>query len=350
MFKLFMADDQLETLSWVFERFAREECYNSSPLYERISLSIAKDAELLSLATHVRTGERIPNLLLAAVHFLLLRGTKHPVARFYESLSRAPERYKDPYPNFRSFCLEHEGEISKLIACRSVQTNEVRRCACLLPIFVAVAEESHGRPLYLIEIGSAAGLLLLWDHYRYRYGDAPECGDLDSPVQIRCGLRGEGSPPIRNDFPRVSGRLGIDLNPVDVNNRDSRLWLRALIWPEHRERAHLLERAIEVAQREPPELIAGDAVEVLPKILPLVPPDSILCILRVWTSLPKKAHEQFSSVVTKCGQKRDLFVISTIGQRGNEIDLQLTSFVKGRKTVKLLAHCETHGEWLEWVA
>jgi hypothetical protein len=128
------------------------------------------------------------------------------------------------------------------------------------------------------------------------------------------------------------------------------LWLRALIWPEHKERAHLLERAIEVAQREPPALIAGNAVEVLPDILPLVPPDSILCIFRVWTSLPETAREQFSAVLTQYGQKRDLFVISTVSQRGKEIDLQLTSFVKGVKTVKLLARCESHGEWLEWVA
>jgi hypothetical protein len=345
-----MADHPLETLSRVFEQFAKEECYNSSPLYERLSLAIAKDPQLLSLAAHARTGERVPNLFLAAAHFLLLRGAQHPVARFYESLSGAPERYEDPYPNFRSFCLEHENEMLNLIASRSVQTNEASRCACLLPIFVVVSQESHGKPLYMIEIGSAAGLLLLWDYYRYKYRDALECGDPESPVQIECGLRGEASPPIPKGFPRVSGRLGIDLNPVNVNNRDSRLWLRALIWPEHRERAHLLERAIELTQREPPELIAGDAVEVLPNILPLVPPDSILCIFRVWTSLPKRAREQFSAVLTQYGRKRDLFVITTVDQRGNETDLQLTSFVKGVKTVKLLAHCETHGEWLEWVA
>jgi hypothetical protein len=345
-----MADHPLETLSWVFERFAREECYNSSLLYERLSLGIAKDPELLRLATHVCTGERIPNLLLAAVHFLLLKGTKHPVAQFYESLSRAPERYEDPYPHFRSFCIEHENEILNLIASRLVQTNEIKRCACLLPILGMVSQESSDRPLYLIEIGSAAGLLLLWDHYRYRYGEALECGDPDSHVQIECGLRGEGLPPIRKDFPRVSGRLGIDFNPVDVNNRDSRLWLRALIWPEHKARAHLLESAIKVAQKEPPELIAGDAVQTLPSILPLVPSSSTLCIFHVWTCLPKKAREQLSSVLMQYGRNRDVFMISTTGQRDNEIDLQLTSFVKGIKTVKLLAHCETHGEWLEWLA
>jgi len=345
-----MANDPIETLSHGFERFAKEECYNSSVLYERLSLAIAQDPELLTLAAHARKGERVPNLFFAAVHFLLLKGIEHPVARFYESLSGAPERREDPYPNFRSFCLEHEGEISKLISSRSVQTNEVRRCACLLPVFVVACQESYGRPLYMIELGAAAGLLLLWDHYGYRYGRALECGDHDSPVQIECGLHGGGSPPIPNVLPKVSGRLGIDLNPIDVRDPDSRLWLRALIWPEHREGARLLERAIEVAQRDPPPLVAGDAVDVLPDILNSIPPDSTFCIFRVWTSLPQRAREQLSSLMTQYGQKRDLFVISTVGQRGNEIDLQLTSFVKGVKTVKLLAHCETHGEWLEWLA
>lgn len=344
-----MANHLLEILSRAFERFAKEECHNSSVLYERLSLGIAKDPELLTLAAHARKGERVPNLFFAAVHFLLLKGIEHPVARFYDSLSGAPERSEDPYPDFRSFCLEHEGEISKLISSRLVQTNEVRRCACLLPIFFVVTQGSHDRPLYMIEIGAAAGFLLLWDHYGYKYGGALECGDRHSPVQIECELHGEGSPPIPNVLPKVSGRLGIDLNPIDVRDPDARLWLRALIWPEHRERARLLERVIEVAQRDPPPLVAGDGVEILPNILPSIPPDSTLCIFRVWTSLPQGAREQLSSLMTEYGQKRDLYVISTVGQRGNEIDLQLTSFVKGVKTVKVLARCETHGEWLEWL-
>ena len=332
-----------------FLRFAGEECRGSSPLYERLSRAIAEDPEMLVLASHAKEGQRVPNLFFAAVHFLLLKGIGHPIARFYEGLSGALEGPEDPYPNFRSFCLEHEDEISKLISSRLVQTNEVRRCACLLPAFVLVSQVSYGRPLYMIEIGAAAGLLLLWDHYGYRYGEALECGDHDSPVQIVCGLHGEGSPPIPNALPEVADRLGIDLNPIDVRDPNARLWLRALIWPEHRERARLLGRAIEAAKRDPPPLIAGDAIEVLPNILPSVPLDCTLCVFRVWTSLPQRAREQLSSLMAQYGQKRDMFVISTVGQRGNEIDLQLISFVKGVKTVKLLTHCETHGEWLEWL-
>lgn len=75
-----------EKLSEIFERFARDEFHNSSPIYAHLSTAIARDPELLSLASSCRKGERIPNLLFAAVHYLLLKGLSHPVARFYKSL------------------------------------------------------------------------------------------------------------------------------------------------------------------------------------------------------------------------------------------------------------------------
>src|SRR5437660_6817242 len=37
----------------------------------------------------------------------------------------------DPYPTFRSFCLEYDEEIRSLISARLVQTNEVRRCIAI---------------------------------------------------------------------------------------------------------------------------------------------------------------------------------------------------------------------------
>ena len=115
-----MVDHSVATLSRAFERFAKEECYNSSPLYERLSLAIANDPELLSLVAHARKGERVPNLLFAAVHFLLLKGINHPVVRFYESLSGIPETRDDPYSDFRSFCLAHQAEIAKLVSSRAL--------------------------------------------------------------------------------------------------------------------------------------------------------------------------------------------------------------------------------------
>ena len=179
-------DPPLESVSSQFRAFARE-CRESSPLYERLSLGIAEDPAILAPATQARRGERVPNLFLAAIQFLLLRGTPHPLARFYKNGSALLD---DPYPDFRAFCLKHSGKIVELIATRTVQTNEVRRSALLLPAFVLVSREAQGRPLYLLEIGAAAGLNLLWDRYGYHYGNGLRSGDMSSPVQISCSLRG----------------------------------------------------------------------------------------------------------------------------------------------------------------
>ena len=229
-----------EELSQIFERSANEEFHNSSPLYEHLSLAIAKDPEMLSLAAHCRKGERAPNLFFAAVHLLFLKGTRHPLSLYYQGLSGSSLGTDDPYPTFRSFCLEYDEEIRSVISARMVQTNEVSRCACLVPAFVLVSRGAKGRPLHLVEIGASAGLNLLWDRYAYDYGEMRRCGDMNSPVQIKCAVKGKVVPPLLETFPKISARVGIDVNPLDVNDRDHALWLRALVWSEHEERAQIL--------------------------------------------------------------------------------------------------------------
>jgi hypothetical protein len=232
-----------EKLPEVFERFARDEFHNSSPLYERLSRAIAQDSELLALAAECRKDERIPNLLFAAIHYLLLTGSSHPLARFYKSLGGSFDGRENPYPEFRSFCLRHDEQIRQLISVRMVQTNEVGRCAALMPAFVTASKIVPDQSLYLVDLGASAGLNLFWDHYGYTYGDHLKGGDRYSPVQIKCSLKGTTVPPLPASFPGVAGRVGLDLTPLDVRASEDALWLRALIWPEHEIRADLLRRA-----------------------------------------------------------------------------------------------------------
>jgi hypothetical protein len=53
-----------------------------SQLYERLSLGIADDPELLAIADQAKSGQPVPNLFLGAVHFLLLGGVQHPLGHF----------------------------------------------------------------------------------------------------------------------------------------------------------------------------------------------------------------------------------------------------------------------------
>ena len=338
-----------EELSQIFERSANEEFHNSSPLYEHLSLAIAKDPQMLSLAAHCRKGERAPNLCFAAVHLLLLKGTRHPLSLYYKSLSGSSLGTDDPYPTFRSFCLEYDEEIRSLISARMVQTNEVSRCACLVPAFVLVSRGSKGRPLYLVEIGASAGLNLLWDRYAYDYGEMRRCGDMNSPVQIKCAVKGNSIPPLPERFPDVSARVGIDVNPLDVSDREHALWLRALVWPEHSERAELLRRALQVARQNQPTLIRGDGVESLPAVIEAVPKDSVLCIIRMFTPIAPISRDRLSSSISSYGAKRDVFVVSSKSHGRDESELLLRSFVNGIKTEKCVAYFQNHGAWIEWL-
>ena len=338
-----------EELSQIFERSANEEFHNSSPLYEHLSLAIAKDPEMLSLAAHCRKGERAPNLFFAAVHLLFLKGTRHPLSLYYKSLSGSCAATDDPYHTFRAFCLEYDEEIRSLISARMVQTNEVSRGACLVPAFVLVSRGSKGRPLYLVEIGASAGLNLLWDRYAYDYGEMRRCGDMNSPVQIKCAVKGNSIPPLPERFPDVSARVGIDVNPLDVSDREHALWLRALVWPEHSERAELLRRALQVARQNQPTLIRGDGVESLPAVIEAVPKDSVLCIIRMFTPIAPISRDRLSSLISSYGAKRDVFVVSSKSHGRDESELLLRSFVNGIKTEKCVAYFQNHGAWIEWL-
>jgi hypothetical protein len=279
-------------------------------------------------------------------------GVPHEVTAYYPNLSDPAGTPAHAYPAFRSFCLEHREAIEALVTARLVQTNEVRRCACLLPAFCQVSRLAKGRPLAFVEIGASAGLNLLWDRYGYRYGEDLEYGDSATPVQIECTPRGQRRLPILATFPDVVFRVGLDLNPIDVSDPDAALWLRALVWPEHAGRAVLLQRAIAVAREAPPPLIAGDAVELLQNVLLTVPEEAALCIYHTHTlnQFSPEARERLASLLADHAPLRDLCVVSMEGCGGDPpvSRLDLVSYERGMRTERHLALCSGHGDWIEW--
>lgn len=346
----------LEDLSRRFRRFAELECRGSSPLYERLSNYIAGDAELLEMATHCNPTQPTSNLFLAAAHLVLLDNPDHPLSAYYASLTDSPEDRKGAYPPFRSLCLEHRDRIVEAISTRRVQTNEVGRCALLLPAFAIVSESSAAREVVFVEVGASAGLNLLWDRFHYRYGEQTSWGDSSSPVQLICEPRGEPLAAIPDAMPRVATRVGIDLDPVDVGDADAVAWLRALIWPEHRHRVAALDGALRIAARERSTLIAADAVDALPDVLENAPSEAALCVFHTHTlnQFPRDARQRFGEILDEFGARRDLYVVS-VERHGPQQErvgalLELTAYEDGRKSTRALGRCDNHGMWLDWFA
>ncbi len=332
-------------------------------MYAELAYGVSLDRELLELAAQKRRRQPAPNMLFAAVQFLLLSGgehAEHPLAAHYPIVSGEERPMEPAFPSFRDFCLSRKDEILELIRQNRTQTNVVRRCTCLLPAFSMVQQES-GRPLALIDVGASAGLNLNVDRYRYRYlrGGQEEAtwGHAEAQVELEAELRGGGAMPKLADDLVVWFRGGIDINPIDLSKDDELRWLRALIWPEHVERhQRLIDSAAELS-RSPIDLRGGDAVELLPQMIADTPPDAALTVYSTVAlhQIPAAGRERIYQTLAETSRERPVWLVTLELLLEDIADTQMpmlatTRFVNGDRRRQLLARSSPHGWWIEWAA
>jgi hypothetical protein len=147
-------------------------------------------------------------------------------------------------------------------------------------------------------------------------------------------------------MPVLASRVGIDLHPVQLDDADGLRWLRALIWPEHTERRQRFEAAVAVALREPPPLVVGDALEVLPRLVREVPEGVVPLVhhAHAMAHMPPEVRTAFAEeLLPVLGAERDMLWLACEGH-----EMRLTSFLGGVRTDRMLAHRDMHGAWIEW--
>lgn len=242
-------------------------------IYPAICREVADDTRVLSLLDATPLPQRRPLLLLAAVHYLLLSGVEDRLAAYYDTVAQVRgisfnESAKDVTAVFTAFCEEHRRDLEHVIATRTTQTNEVGRCTALLPGLCHIASlYDWDVPLSLLDLGTSAGLNLLFDDYSYTYksssdGGVLTAGAVGSTVSIECSVRDDvGSlPELR--LPSMSERVGLDVTPVDPFSDDAALWLLACQWPDNPTRFGRLRAALANvrASDNPPRLEQGDMV------------------------------------------------------------------------------------------
>lgn len=348
----------LDRLRAIFRAYADVDFPTSgAPLYAAIADKLADDDDLLALAATTREGQPPPNLIFAAVHYLLLSGVEHTLRTYYPDLTPDPAPAADAFPHFRNFCLEHRDEVTRIIQSRLVQTNVLERSALLLPGFASEAAPLNTTEFATIEIGASAGLNLLWDRYHYSfaanaYGDVT-WGDDESPVAISIDVRDERAlPPIPSDL-RATWRIGVDLDPVDLADEDAVLWQRALIWPERIDRQHRLQAAREMMLASPVQVVKGDAVQLLPSLLAEAPTDVPLVVFASYTlyQFPKEARARVVDLIAAHARTHPtaLITLGTLRMGEPHGTLELTLFNDGQLRTTALAHGHPHGVWIEWL-
>lgn len=339
-----------ETVEAEFDRF-ESWCQGKSELYRIYCERIVEDQELRKFIGEIDASNR-PYMLFAAVHFLLLEDDSHGLSDYYPSVSDDPRQpgEGDPGELFSDFCLQNRDRIRELTESRKVQTNEIRRCAALLPGFAYLSRKIEGS-VSMVEVGASAGLNLIWDSYRYRYHGYREI-EGEEPA-IECEVR-EGSPPLDVNL-EVKERIGIDINPLDVSEKHDRRWLKALTWPEHRDRRERLEKAMNLAREQSPEIVEGDAVEDLKRVVGELEDPVIIYGTQVLWALGRDRVQDFLDTVGELQEEREIYCLFgergglewLMGDRSSDEEVCLEVF-EHPDDIRRLGEYEVHGEWLRW--
>ena len=343
-----MSSPELVRLAERFARFGRDAVAGDSPLYARLCTQIARHPDVLAPLEGTREGT--PMVFLAAVHDELLRDPDHELAEHYPDVAPGADPAGDPWPAFAAFCAERSAALRSTLVRRGTQTNEVARCAGLLPCFAAVADD---RPLALIEVGASAGLNLCWDRYAYDYAGTP-AGTEGSPLRITCALRGRREPPSR--IAPVVSRVGLDLDPGDLGDPADVRWLHACVWPDQPARHARLQAAISIVGEDPPDLRRGDAIELLPGLIAEAPPEALVCVFHTaaLAYFSREEIDRLAEIMT--GAERDVAWIggespgTVMGDplaAGEALHFQLTVGPPG--DLRVLGRMGHHGGWLEWL-
>ena len=334
---------------WDF--FIGEARRADSPLYVRLSEGVRDNAELRAFAAGAKRGQPHANILFGAVHYLLLRGADHPLRGFYPNLNGGNHIDGDPVPHFIDFVAQHRDALASLIASKVTNTNEVGRSALLHAAFRAVAKDAS-EPLNLIEIGPSAGLNLIWDRYGVRYHRGGETFELpvsNPALVIDCELRGEKNPPL-GPTPKIASRVGLELNPVNLDDPEQRDWLRALVWPDTQGRFERLEAALKAYASERPEIRIGSALDLLTDAIRAIPEDQTVCVYHSYVIYQFSAEmkEALESILTLAGLRRPIWRVGIEGKVDGSNSIEMIRYHDGVRDAQVLALCHPHGRWLDW--
>ena len=381
-----MDDESTEALAESYTLFARTMAHDGQTTYERICSGIAHDPWLLALTRSAPPDQRRPNLLLAAVHFLLLSGAEHPLADAYPTVVEwragpaapaAPADMAAPidvFSVFADFCRRFEAPLEVLLATRATQTNEVGRCAAILPA-LAMVGANRDRPLALVDLGASAGLNLLFDRFAYDYLVSAEvpathvrAGDQDAAVRLVADVRSGTLPELVT--PEIPFRRGLDRSPIDPNDDDGARWLLGCQWPDDLTRFRRLRAAIDVARSIPglAEVARGDIIDDLGAMVEEVPDDLHLCLLHTWVAAYLTAPEQRSltDAIAEASMRRPitwLFAEQPYEVPGLPVPpapeglgskrataLVVATVLSGEVRPRRVADLHPHGTWLRWWA
>lgn len=338
-----------------------------APVNAALCRAVARRPDISKLLGHAPETQQAPVLLLAALHHCVLDDPTSELAAWYPTVTSAPRPIDDPGLDdaLAEFVEHHRATIVEVVATRHTQTNEVGRCALLLPAFSMMSTEMGA--LGHVDVGTSAGLTTLLDRYAYRYDDGPlVAGPLAArpKLLIECSTRGSWPiDPATLTVPVIAASTGLDAKPIDLADDTSARWLEACCWPDQLDRVGRLRSAIAIARRHPPDLLAGDAVDAVREAIERLDDRVHPVVTTTWmlSYLSPSQRLAFMAELDDVGSTHDLsWVFAESPNETEEIphpaevagqditSLVLVTWRGGLRSVRPLGICHPHGYWVHW--
>jgi hypothetical protein len=347
-------------LAKLWDGYARKVYGPDYPLYASLARAVSADEALLARLLECRPEAHDPNMLLAALQYLVLGGIEHPYAQLYTRPSDPPD---DAGQWLSTFCSDMWQSIEPLLNSRHVQTNETGRCGGLA-LGLAAAAQVIGQPLAVIDDGASAGLNLSLDEYLLDFGAWGTIGPADSTVRIECQLDGPVDPDLLA-MPEIAARIGIDRSPVDPSDPDAARWMLACVWPG-RGRQQRAREALRLAAAHPRRVRRGDMVDDLGGALDEVAPlPTVVVTSWSYSYLTPEMRPPFLEVLRSRRLKQptawlcmDLVGTEPLFDPGpvpqspsGEMPsvLGLATFGDSMVEARALALMHSHGYWIRWL-
>jgi hypothetical protein len=298
-------------------------------------------------------ADAVPLRLAAALHALVLSKAAPDLAALYP----ASDQTADVSAVWRAAlsAIVAHGSILNDFLQSPPQTNEVGRSAVLLGGFLEIARATNGRPMHMLEIGASAGLNQVWDRYRYDLDSRVRWGDPHASVVVTGAWH--GPPPPLDAHVAVAGRAASDTEPVDLDDPDARLRLRAYVWADQPSRMALLDDAITLVRRMQLRVERAEAAGWVAHRLRerTKGRTTVLFHSIAWEYFSEETKSRISAAMDEAGQGADadsplawlrLEPPADSGPGSGQPELRLTLWPEGHD--QRLAQAHTHGPPVTW--
>jgi len=289
-------------------------------------------------------GHSLPLRIAGGLHALVLSGQS-------EALRLAYPPHDVDYPTLStavaSALKQHEAFLLDWTK-SPPQTNEVRRSAALIA-GARVALSYFQRPIILSELGASGGLNLMWDRFALDIGGR-RFGVNNAALVLSPDWDGPLPPPATIE---ITERAGVDLNPLNPNNPDDLLRLKAYLWADQPHRLALTQAAAATLDTVVEQ---GDAIDWLEQRL-AQPKAGHLHLIQntvAWQYFPKAAQVKGLHLIEAAG------AIATpdhpLAWLSMENDGDATGGVGAAITLRIwpgnvtlqLGRVDFHGRWVQW--